>query len=74
MAVAMVPESFRVVVQTAARERREQLVPALEAVEVFAGSGHLSEALVEHGMAVWKYEVLDTPIEDFFSDQDLQRN
>ena len=51
--MAVLPESFELVVSMAAAEAREQGVTPLEAMEVFAGSGNLSEALVEHGMCVW---------------------
>ena len=67
--MAVLPESFEVVVALAAAEAQQQGISPLEAVEVFAGSGNLSEALVEHGLCVWKYEVQDSSNEDFLSDQ-----
>ena len=69
MAVA-VPDSFEAVVGMTASFAKLNNVPPLEAVEVFAGSGNLSEALAEHGLAVWKFELQDSAQEDFLSDQD----
>eukprot|EP00971_Amphidinium_carterae_P240760 4779700-Amphidinium_carterae.1 len=64
-----IPDGWLDVVTSAQEELKEQRLPPYDVVEVFGGSGHLSEAAVDCGLHTWKFEILDTPTENFLTDE-----
>eukprot|EP00971_Amphidinium_carterae_P351350 6492069-Amphidinium_carterae.3 len=62
----LVPEGWCEVVRLAQEDTQ---APRLHALELFGGCGHMSEALVDAGCAVWKFELNDSSAEDFLSDE-----
>ena len=60
----MVPESWPAVVAVV---ESSQPVQRIQALDIFAGQGHLCEALVDSGIEARKYELQDCASEDILS-------
>eukprot|EP00971_Amphidinium_carterae_P352323 6492546-Amphidinium_carterae.4 len=72
MAFVDIPDGWLAVVTSEQEAVQASGVPPYELVEVFGGSGHLSEAAIDCGLHAWKFELLDTPVENFLTDQAFQ--
>eukprot|EP00971_Amphidinium_carterae_P325593 6455945-Amphidinium_carterae.4 len=64
--MARVPDGWNAVLSMA-REGQNQDV--LDAIEVFAGVGNVTDACLERGLHCWKYEIQDSAAEDVLTNE-----
>eukprot|EP00971_Amphidinium_carterae_P327195 6458385-Amphidinium_carterae.1 len=64
-----VPEGWLTLMREGEIRRQRYPEEAIECIEVFGGCGRLSEAMVDTGMSVWKYELTDSNAEDILTEQ-----
>eukprot|EP00971_Amphidinium_carterae_P351433 6492114-Amphidinium_carterae.2 len=67
----VVPECYRIVISMAEAQAAALHEEPLDFLEVFGGCGHMSEAMLEEGMKVWKIERADSTEEDVLTPEAL---